>query len=79
MRAHKDKKFDELKDKVRNIRNAKNNRDFTKLLSGFLYSLLLITFLQNLTSLSRFMINPRLFLLAKILKIPASTSDVLLK
>lgn len=35
VRAHKDKKFDELKNRVKNIRNAKNNRDIKSVLSEF--------------------------------------------
>ena len=34
VRAHKDKKFDELKDILKQIRNARNNKDFTRASSG---------------------------------------------
>ncbi|PAV62509.1 hypothetical protein WR25_00139 [Diploscapter pachys] len=35
VRAHKDKKFDELKDILKQIRNARNNKDFTRASSAF--------------------------------------------
>ncbi|KHJ75886.1 eukaryotic translation initiation factor 3 subunit 8 [Oesophagostomum dentatum] len=35
VRTHKEKKFKELKDLIKQVNNAKNNKDFTKILSAF--------------------------------------------
>ncbi|PIO61813.1 hypothetical protein TELCIR_16651, partial [Teladorsagia circumcincta] len=35
VRTHKEKKFKELKDHIKQINNGKNNKDFTKILSVF--------------------------------------------
>ncbi|VDK56210.1 unnamed protein product [Cylicostephanus goldi] len=35
VRTHKEKKFKELKDFIKQVNNAKNNKDFTKILSAF--------------------------------------------
>ncbi|PIO52665.1 hypothetical protein TELCIR_26027, partial [Teladorsagia circumcincta] len=35
VRTHKEKKFKELKDHIKQINNGKNNKDFTKILAVF--------------------------------------------